>query len=535
MSGSMSAKVSTRTNYNLASPFYENSVTNPQALALLVGETRYSYGELGNLARRISGWIGQRSGGASGKVGILASRTIEAYAGVLGTLWSGAAYVPIKPNTPEGRLISILQQTKLDALIADQAGLDLLSDRVLEHAPGRILFGPGAKPSQSALRFPGVDFQSFTDLADEGPDQPISVAGDALAYIIFTSGTTGTPKGVMIETESVVQFIEIMDQRFGFSADNRMAEASELTFDASVFDMFMAWSVGAGLYVVPASQLMAPAKFIRDHELTIWFSVPSTASFMGRMKMLTPGAFPSLRVSIFAGEALTVATAQAWQIAAPNSIVENFYGPTEVTVDCIAQRLEDPPYVTRNRGTLAIGTVFPGIRAGIVDADLNFLPPDKEGELVVAGRQVARGYFQDPELTAARFPTLGGTRWYRTVDLAFEDSSGKFHHLGRIDNQVKILGNRVELEEVEAHLREFLGIDMVAAVAWPLTDGRAAGIVAFHCAQGVTRDQVREEMKKRVPDYMVPQRVHQLDTLPLGSSGKIDRKALVRLLDETKL
>ena len=245
------------------------------------------------------------------------------------------------------------------------------------------------------------------------------------------------------------------------------------------------------------------------------------------MKMLQPGAFPSLRCSIFAGEALSIATAQAWQIAAPNSIVENFYGPTEVTVDCIAQRLEDPPYVTRNRGTLAIGSPFPGIRAGIVDADLNFLPQGEEGELVVSGRQLARGYYKDPELTAACFPTLEGRRWYRTGDLAYQDSSGIFHHLGRIDNQVKILGNRVELEEVEAHLREIVGTDSVAAVAWPLADGRATGIVAFHCSPGVTRDEVREAMKKRVPDYaMIPKRVHLLDALPLGSSGKIDRKGV---------
>ncbi|MGO9325930.1 MAG: amino acid adenylation domain-containing protein [Terracidiphilus sp.] len=531
----MDAIATRRDNYNLALPFYESAVRNPRALALFVGDSRYSYGELANLACRISGWLDRKAGERSGKVGVLASRTIEAYAGVLGTLWSGAAYVPIKPDTPEDRVIRILQQTKLDALIADQAGLNMLSDRVLENAPKRILFGPNAKPPQSALRFPGISFESFADLPGEGPDQPVTRAGDALAYIIFTSGTTGTPKGVMIENESVCQFIEIMHQRFSLRADDRVAEASELTFDASVFDMFMAWSTGASLYVVPASQLMAPAKFIRDHELTLWFSVPSTASFMGRMKMLKPGAFPSLRISIFAGEALAVSTAQAWQIAAPNSIVENFYGPTELTVDCIAQTLEDPPYVTPNRGTMAIGTVFPGVRAGIVDADLKFLPRGEKGELVVSTRQAARGYLEDPELTAARFPMLNGERWYRTGDLAFEDASGTFHHLGRIDNQVKILGNRVELEEVEAHLREILGTDMVAAVAWPLVDSRASGIVAFHCAAGVTRDTARDAMKKRVPDYMVPQRIHYLDDMPLGATGKVDRKALYRMLDEDRL
>lgn len=531
----MSATVSTQTNYNLALPFYENSVRNPDCLALFVGGQRFSYAELGSLARRISGWLGQKTGDVSGRVGILASRTLEAYAGVLGTLWSGKAYVPITPNTPEDRVIRILQQTNLDALIVDQAGLDLLSDRALEFAPGRILYGAGARPSQSALEFPRVEFRSFAELADDGPDQPVTVAGDALSYIIFTSGTTGTPKGVMIENESVAQFIGIMHQRFNLCADDRIAEASELTFDASVFDMFMAWSSGASLYAVPKEQLMAPSKFIRDHELTLWFSVPSTASFMARMKMLTPGAFPSLRISIFAGESLATTTAQAWQIASPNSIVENFYGPTELTVDCIAQRLENPPTVTPNRGTLAIGTPFPGIRAGIVDENLNFLPRGEEGELVVSTRQAARGYFQDPELTASRFPTLEGNRWYRTGDIAYEDLSGTFHHLGRIDNQVKVLGNRVELEEVEAHLREILGTDMVAAVAWPLADHRATGVVAFHCAPGVTRDEVREEMKKRVPDYMIPKRVHRLEALPLGATGKVDRKALIRMLDESLL
>ncbi|HEY1803250.1 MAG TPA: amino acid adenylation domain-containing protein [Terracidiphilus sp.] len=531
----MDAIATPRSNYNLALPFYESSVRDPQALALFVGESRFSYGELANLARRISGWLDLEGEERSGKVCLLTSRTIESYAGVLGTLWSGAAYVPIKPDTPEDRVIRILQQTKPDALIADQAGLNALSDRVLEHAPKRVLHGPTAKPPQSALQFPGTNFESFSDLLDTGPDQPVTRAGDDLSYIIFTSGTTGTPKGVMIENESVCQFIEIMHQRFSLGPGDRIAEASELTFDASVFDMFMAWSAGASLFVVPQAQLMAPAKFIRDRELTLWFSVPSTASFMARMKMLKPNAFPSLKISIFAGEALAVSTAQAWQVAAPNSIVENFYGPTELTVDCIAQTLEDPPYVTPNRGTMAIGTVFPGVRAGIVDAELKFLPRGQEGELVVSTRQAARGYFGDPELTAARFSMLNGERWYRTGDLAYEDSAGAFHHLGRIDNQVKILGNRVELEEVEAHLREILGTDMVAAVAWPVVDSRASGIVAFHCAVGVTRDQARDEMKKRVPDYMVPQRIHYLDDLPLGATGKIDRKALARLLDEAKV
>src|SRR6202451_2085478 len=158
-------------NYNLAVPFHENSVMNPESLALFVGGQQFSYAELGSLARRISGWLSRNTGDVSGTVGILASRTAEAYAGVLGTLWSGKAYVPINPHSPEARLIRILQETKLDALIVDQAGLDLLSDRVFESAPRRILFGLGARPSRRALEFQGTSSESFGELPDEGPER----------------------------------------------------------------------------------------------------------------------------------------------------------------------------------------------------------------------------------------------------------------------------------------------------------------------------------------------------------------------------
>ena len=516
-------------NYNLALPFYENALRQPQATALVIDGRQYSYAELAGLARRISGWLNRAP---VTTVGILASRSIETYAGVLGTLWSGAAYVPINPTIPEDRLIRILQTTGMEALIADRAGAQLLTERVLEAAPRRILVGENAHPSAAGA---SASFESLAALADEGPDKPAMMAEDALAYILFTSGTTGTPKGVMIEAGSVAEFIAVAQDRCGFRSTDRFSQLSEMTFDASVLDLYSAWGVGASVYVVPASQIMAPAKFIRENELTVWFAVPSTGVIMERMKMLKPGAFPSLRISLFAGEALPLAMALAWQQAAPNSVVENFYGPTELTVDCIAQRLEDPPTVTRNRGTLAIGRPFRGIQAGIVDENLRFLPPEQDGELVVAGRQVARGYVGDAALTAERFPMLNGQRWYRTGDLAFQDSSGVFHHLGRIDHQVKVLGNRVELEEVEAHLREITGTGAVAAIAWPREGDRATGIVAFHCASGLSRDWIRDEMKKRVPSYMVPARIHELPEMPMSSgSGKVDRKALTRLLEERR-
>lgn len=296
-------------------------------------------------------------------MGILASRSIETYAGILGALWSGVAYVPINPNIPADRFIRILQTTQMGALIADQAGAELLTERVIKEAPRRILRGADAKSAANAGA--ESDFEKLDTVVEDRPDEPALMAEDALAYILFTSGTTGTPKGVMIEAGSIAEFLAVAQDRCGFRSTDRFSQLSEMTFDASVLDLYGAWGVGASVHVVPAAQIMAPAKFIREHERTIWFGVPSTGVIMERMKMLKPGAFPSLRVSIFAGEALPLTMALAWQRAAPNSVVENFYGPTEITVDCIAQRLEDPPAVTRNRGTVAIGRPFRGIDAGI--------------------------------------------------------------------------------------------------------------------------------------------------------------------------
>lgn len=286
------------------------------------------------------------------------------------------------------------------------------------------------------------------------------------------------------------------------------------------------------MYVVPPEQLMAPGKFIKDNQLTIWNSVPSIALFMQRIGMLTPGAFPQLRYSLFGGEALPLALAQAWEAAAPNSHVENLYGPTEATVQCTVQRLTDPPNATKDRGVLAIGYPLEGLEADVLDSNLNPLAGSEPGELAVSGRQLARGYFNDQEMTAARFPVLRGKQWYRTGDLVYRDQSGAFHHLGRVDNQVKMLGNRVELEEVEAHLRAITGTDLVVAIGWPVVDGRASGIVAFLCGSRVRAQAARGAMQQRVPSYMVPQRILEIDPMPLNPAGKFDRRELVQRLEQ---
>jgi acyl-coenzyme A synthetase/AMP-(fatty) acid ligase len=178
------------------------------------------------------------------------------------------------------------------------------------------------------------------------------------------------------------------------------------------------------------------------------------------------------------------------------------------------------------------GLPLPGLEAAILDESLAFLPPGREGQLAISGGQLASGYYGEPDLTRQHFPSIGGKTWYLTGDLACQDERGIFHHLGRIDNQVKILGQRVELEEVEAHLRAISGSEDVAAVAWPIQDGIAAGIVAFTSGVANPPEQLRDALRRLLPPYMVPRRIIELDSLPLGSSGKIDRRALAGYLDE---
>ncbi len=499
-------------NYNLAQRFHEQACDHPERTALHVSDVSYSYGELAGLTARAACALGPAR-----KVGVLASRTLGAYVGVLAACWRGAAYVPLSPKLPDERLARIFEIVALDALIVDEIGLGRLTHALRANAPTLILDLSHRMESLSTDRMPA----------------PVDRGADDLAYILFTSGTTGAPKGVMIALGSVARFLDAMRPRFDPVPSDRVSQTSELTFDVSVFEMFGAWGAGACVCVIPASQLMAPARFIADQRLTVWSSVPSIAAFMRRMKMLKPGAFPSVRYSVFAGEALPYALAKAWQTAAPSSVVENLYGPTEATVYCLGATVGPDLPPTPGRDTVPSGLPLPGLEAAILDESLAFLPPGREGQLAISGGQLAKGYYGEPDLTNRCFPAIGGKTWYLTGDLARKDERGIFHHLGRIDHQVKILGQRVELEEIEAHLRAVSGSENVAAIAWPIQDGIAAGIVAF--TSGVTDppEQLREALRHLLPSYMVPRRIIALDCLPLGSSGKIDRRALSRYMDES--
>jgi amino acid adenylation domain-containing protein len=496
-------------HYNLAGRFSERIVEMPAAPALWVDGRSYSYSELGAQVQGVSNWLVRENVRAGSRVGVLAGRGVTAIAGILGICWAGCAWVPLNPAHPRDRLAALLQRADLDALIVDEAGAALLADI---DPPSRVL-GP-----------------ALEDLpASDQPPAPRS--GDDLAYLMFTSGTTGIPKGVMITHSAIDHFLTVMQNRYHIRPGDRVSQFFELTFDLSVFDVLMALSFGATLCVLPEARRLGPATFIEEQKLTVWFSVPSAMVLMDRFRQLRPGAFESLRLSLFCGEPLPAEPVANWMTAAPNSVMENLYGPTEATLACLLQPCEPDLKVTEERGCVAIGEPYPGMQAAILDLDFEELrSDDKPGELLLAGPQLAAGYWRDPGLTSDRFITLDGTRWYRSGDLARRDPGGRFHHLGRTDNQVKILGHRVELEDIDHHLRQACQSESAMAVAWPVKHGSAQGVVAFVAGSDLGIAEIRERMKQRLPEYMVPRQVKFIDALPLSANGKFDRNALIERL-----
>jgi amino acid adenylation domain-containing protein len=509
----------------------------PENAALEVDGSTLTYRELGDRAKSIAATLAAHATGEGPPLtGVFAYRSATAFAGVLGTLLHGHGYVPLNRTFPSDRSRVMLQRAGCTAVIVDQASSEQL-DQVLEGSEPLLIIAPDHDDvSELAARFPAHRVLGAGALEPPSAWEPVEVDPRAIAYLLFTSGSTGIPKGVMVCHENVAHFIDVMVERYGITDADRLSQTFDMTFDLSVFDMFVAWRRGACLCCVPERSLIKPGRFIQESRLTVWFSVPSTGIFMKRLGMLKPDRYPTLRWSLFCGEPLPVEVASAWAAAAPGSIVENLYGPTELTIACTLYRWDDERSPAESlHGLVPIGEPYPGMSVLVADGELREVAPGQDGELLLTGPQVTLGYWKDPEKTAAAFvvpPGRDGVH-YRTGDLVRRpDGDGPLVYLGRIDNQIKINGHRVELGEVECVLREESGVDAAIALGWPRTEAGAAAISAFVSAEQIDAESVRERMARRLPGYMVPRAIHAMANLPLNANGKFDRKALMGMLEQ---
>lgn len=525
---------------NLAKHVHEHATSDPRRLALFGEGQSLDYGEVARRAANLAsalraGDAFQNLGSQRPYVGVIASRSIDACVAVLGCAWAGATYLPIGTKTPEDRLRRLMSLCQLSALVADAPGSRLLSAAARTEGAPETIIAPKPDRLRDLVGQPGLRLLDLHALPDSPAPPLYAFEPTDLAYVMFTSGTTGVPKGVMISQAAVDAFIAMIGERLKLTPEDRTLEVTELGFDVSVLNMFATWQAKASLHVLPAVRVMNAVAFAREQRLTVWSSTPSLIALLRQIKAMTPNALPDLRLAIFIGEPLSKSTLFAVREAAPSCVIEDLYGPTETTVVNTGQRieLEGTYVVTPKRDVMSIGTALPGNRAEVLNASGHTAEVREVGELALAGVQLAEGYLAAPELTAKKFPVLDGTRWYLTGDSAFRDAEGNLHHLGRIDNQVKILGNRVELEEIEAHVRDVTGLSLVAALPWPTREGVHHGLVVCLAGEHRVEDEtILTGLKERVPAYMLPSRLIWVDAMPTNSNGKIDRRALVETLGD---
>jgi amino acid adenylation domain-containing protein len=514
----------------LRGAFLRQAAERPDAVALVIGDRCWTYAEIEQTARRWASRLLDAAGGHPRRVGIFTYRTPTAYIGTMAILLAGAAFVPLNPRYPAERTSDVLTDANVDAVLVDSVSLPRLGEVAghLAHLPPVLWPDGRADSSPCPIRFDAAGMLA------EPLQSPPSVGPDDIAYLLFTSGSTGRPKGVPIAHANVLAFLEVNQRRYRLTPDDRLSQTFDQTFDLSIFDMFMAWSSGAAVCVPQPIALLAPFKFIESNGVSVWFSVPSVASLMLRKNLLKPGIMPTLRWSLFCGEALPRAIAEAWQAAAPASVLENLYGPTELTVACSAYRW-DPARSADEcvRDIVPIGRLYDTLSWIVVDEQLTPALPEEGGELCVAGPQTFPGYWRDPALTAERVVVhrsqAGKTeRYYRTGDMVRRQPGGDLVFLGRADGQIKIDGHRIELQEVEAVLRRGGAADAVA-LPWP-NEERPEGIVAF--ALGTAdAGELLEVARRHLPNVMVPRSIRVVQDLPYNANGKVDRGALRRLRD----
>lgn len=527
--------------YGLHAGFLGSAALHPDRPALDVDGRVHSYAALRTLVLALAHTLhSQLPAGAQRRVGVLASRSLTVYTGLLGTLCAGCAVVPLNPAFPADRTRQMLALSEAGALVVDAKGAQQL-DALLADAPQPLLvvLPAGSDTAALAAQWPQHRFVVAPEALppEATATVPVSVQPDSLAVLFFTSGSTGAPKGVGVLHRNVLRFVAMSVERYracGIGEADRFSQFYDITFDSSMFDLYVSWAMGACLCSPSTSEWVNPNKYIEAKGLTVIDIVPSTGHAMNRSNGWRPGRFTQLRLCRFGGEALPAELAATLAAAAPNAVIENVYGPTECTVDAAYYRWDRTRSMAEaEHGIVPIGQAGAQVGLRIVDAELREVPVGGEGELLISGPQVTPGYWNSPERTAASFIRVPGhdAVHYRTGDLVRRPpEGGPIPYLGRFDFQIKISGVRIELGEVEQALRQAAGTDLAVAVGWPPTPSGAAGIVGFIAGQDIDAKAVVKTLKAALPAVMVPREVHVIDEMPLNVNGKIDRKALLARL-----
>lgn len=505
---------------NALSLFLSRAMANPGAIAVTGDGSKRTYAELDAESAGYAAELARLGAGRETVVAVVAQRSPQLVAMLLAVLRAGAAYLPVEPGTPADRARRICTTAATPVLMTHPDHADYAADLVSAFPPGQAPLilpvvtgrGGGARSAGPALREPS-----------------------GLAYVIFTSGSTGVPKGAMVTDGGMANHIAAKTADLGLTATDVIGFTAPLSFDISVWQAVTALTVGGTVAVASPANLSEPDEllgWVNRHQVTVLEIVPSYLAVV--LELQSPAALRSslrsLRFLMATGEALPSRLAERWYERCPDIPLINAYGPTECSDD-VTHHIVTPADCSAAAWP-PIGTEVLNTRIYVTDPQGRPLPDGTEGELLVGGAGVGRGYLRDPVRTALSFipdhlSGAAGARLYRTGDRGRRGPGGVLHYVGRRDRQVKIRGHRIELGDVEAQL---LRVPLVASAACVAAGGQLHAFVTLKpdAAGHDAADQIRAQLQPIAPPYLVPQNLSVVDQLPANASGKVDYRALER-------
>ena len=471
--------------------------------AFFINDVYYSYSELAQCISNIRSLLKKETTAAEKIIGIITNDDLETYASIIALWYEGKAYVPINPDLPFDRNESIINEAEIVTII-DSSEISIF-------------------PNRNTLKSKKIE-SVVIDL------NPKKSAENELVYLLFTSGTTGKPKGVPITKENLTGFINAFwDLGYDITKDDRFLQMFELTFDLSVMSYLIPLLKGACVYLVPKDKIKYSYIFelMEEQELTVALMVPSILYYL--RPYFDEIDLPKMRYSLFCGEALSLDITKEWSNCLPNAQITNVYGPTEDTIFCTFYDFLRTEQNKSYNGILSIGKSMKQNYTIIVNEENEILKPGNIGQLCLGGIQLTPGYWKNVEKNKESFFNTNYNnkeeRFYKTGDLCKSDENGDLLYIGRMDFQTKIQGFRVELSEIEFYAKEFLS--KMNVVVFTLLDDLGNNEVAMVIeSKPFDFKELIDYMKTKLPYYMVPKKVAFIDVFPLNSNGKTDRKKL---------
>lgn len=476
------------------------------ASAFCIDDIFYTYSEFANCISKVRSEL-QKFERTSQNIGLAANDDLETYASIFAIWLEGCAYVPLHPNQAIERSMEIINECEIDVLLDSS-----------EHS---------AFQNIKIINTKKLEFQKLNLI-------PKQTSEESLAYILFTSGTTGKQKGVPISRKNLGSFMQsFWETGIHINKDDRCLQCFDLTFDVSVQSFLVALTKGACAYTIPHNQIKYSYVFglLTNHHLTFAAMAPSMIRYL--RPYFEEINIPSLRYNIVTAEASPLDLIEEWAECIPNAEIFNFYGPTEATIYCSFYKFVRNGKNKEINGMLSIGFPTPGISAIIVDENENIVGKNQRGELCIAGNQLTSGYYKDDLKNKISFFEIdfngNKTRFYRTGDSCYFDDDRAIILTGRLDHQVKIQGYRIELGEIEYHTRTFLQGKNAVAISIENTIGNTE-ITLLIESEPLQISELKTYLKSQMPDYMIPSKIIFIPVFPLNNSSKIDRIKLKTMI-----